>query len=50
MHTAVAGAKAENKDSITAFETKAVIPATCSVSRNEDPVARYSAKRHRAGQ
>ena len=46
---AVVGAKAETADSIITFHAKSVILATGGISRNEDLVAKYSPKLHRAG-
>ncbi|MBR2664403.1 MAG: FAD-dependent oxidoreductase [Clostridia bacterium] len=46
---AVVGAKAETADSEITFHAKAVILATGGISQNEELVAKYSPKLHRAG-
>ncbi len=46
---AVVGATAETADSEITFHAKAVILATGGISQNEELVARYSPKLHRAG-
>ena len=46
---AVIGAKAETADSVITFHAKAVILATGGISQNEELVAKYSPKLHRAG-
>lgn len=46
---AVVGAKAETADSIITFKAKSVILATGGISQNEELVAKYSPKLHRAG-
>ncbi|MBR3020210.1 MAG: FAD-dependent oxidoreductase [Clostridia bacterium] len=46
---AVVGAKAETADSIITFHAKSVILATGGISQNEELVAKYSPKLHRAG-
>ena len=46
---AVVGAKAETADSVITFHAKSVILATGGISQNEDLVAKYSPKLHRAG-
>ncbi len=46
---AVVGAKAETADSVITFEAKSVILTTGGISQNEDLVAKYSPKLHRAG-
>ena len=46
---AVVGAKAETSDSVITFHAKSVILATGGISQNEELVAKYSPKLHRAG-
>ena len=46
---AVVGAKAETADSVITFHAKSVILATGGISQNEELVAKYSPKLHRAG-
>ena len=46
---AVVGAVAETADSVITFNAKAVILATGGISQNEELVAKYSPKLHRAG-
>lgn len=46
---AVIGAVAETEDSIITFNAKSVILATGGISQNEELVAKYSPKLHRAG-
>lgn len=46
---AVIGAKAETADSVITFHAKSVILATGGISQNEELVAKYSPKLHRAG-
>ena len=46
---AVVGAKAETANSIITFKAKSVILATGGISQNEELVAKYSPKLHRAG-
>lgn len=46
---AVVGAVAETEDSVITFAAKSVILATGGISQNEELVAKYSPKLHRAG-
>ncbi len=46
---AVVGVKAETADSLITFNAKAVVLCTGGISQNEDLVAQYSPKLHRAG-
>ena len=45
----VTGAKAETADAVITFNAKAVILTTGGISQNEELVAKYSPKLHRAG-
>ena len=46
---AVVGAIAETDDAVITFEAKSVVLATGGISQNEELVAKYSPKLHRAG-
>lgn len=46
---AVVGAVAETADAVITFEAKSVVLATGGISQNEELVAKYSPKLHRAG-